>query len=141
LIALLPMLSISLYTWLDRLICAIIALAMFGLGMRVAIAQGLMLLMSYGGSNGSSGVSAVLREIESESAISRVEDAQFWQVHYGLCMANLRLNVAKGYDETSLSKLRSRISSLIQNRLGEGYGTGGFIRWEVTLQMHTDAAT
>ncbi|UNI19173.1 cation diffusion zinc membrane transporter Zrg17 [Purpureocillium takamizusanense] len=141
LIALLPLFSISLYTWLDRLICAIIALAMFGLGMRVAIAQGLMLLMSYGGSNGSSGVSAVLREIESETAISRVEDAQFWQVHYGLCMANLRLSIAKGYDETSLTKLRSRISALIQNRLGEGYGTGGFIRWEVTLQMRTDAAT
>lgn len=134
-VAVLPLLSISLYTWLDRLICAAISVAMFGLGMRVAIAQGLMLLMSYGGSNGDSGVSSVLKEIESESAITRVDEAQFWQVHYSLCMANLKVSVARGCDEVTLSKLRSRISSLIQNRLGEGYGTGGSIRWEVTMQM------
>ncbi|KAF4585442.1 cation efflux family protein family [Ophiocordyceps camponoti-floridani] len=139
LIALLPLLSISLYAWLDRLICAVISLAMFGLGFRVAIAQGLMLLMSYGGSNGHSGVSSVLREIESESAIARLEEAQFWQVNYGLCMANVRVSVGKDCDETTLSRLRHRISSLIQNRLGEGYGMGGNIRWEVTLQMNADA--
>ncbi|KJZ75518.1 hypothetical protein HIM_04981 [Hirsutella minnesotensis 3608] len=135
LIALLPLLSISLYAWLDRLICAVIALAMFGLGLRVAIAQGLMLLMSYGGSNGNSGVTSVLREIEAESIITRIEDAQFWQVNYGLCMASIKVSVAKGSDEVALCKLRNRIISLMQNRLGEGYGTGGNIRWEVTLQM------
>ncbi|RCI13627.1 hypothetical protein L249_5490 [Ophiocordyceps polyrhachis-furcata BCC 54312] len=141
LIALLPLLSISLYVWLDRLICAVISLAMFGLGVRVAIAQGLMLLMSYGGSNGNSGVSSVLREIESEPAIARVDEAQFWQVNYGLCMANVKVSVRKGYDEAALGKLRHRVASLIQNRLGEGYGTGGSIRWEVTLQMNASSAS
>ncbi|KAF4964100.1 hypothetical protein FSARC_7930 [Fusarium sarcochroum] len=141
LIALLPLLSISLYTWLDRLICAVIAFAMFALGMRLAVAQGLMLLMSYGGNGGNNGVSAVLREIETEPSVVAIDDAQFWQVHYGLCMANLKLSVVKGYDEMSLSKLRQRISGLIQNRLGEGYGHGGSIRWEVTLQMSTDGST
>lgn len=141
LIALLPMLSISLYTWLDRLICAIISLAMFTLGMRLAVAQGLMLLMSYGGHGGNTGVTSVLREIESDSSVARVDDAQFWQVHYGLCMANLKLSVDKTYDEISLGKLRNRISSLIQNRLGEGYGNGGNVRWEVTLQTSADPAS
>lgn len=136
LIAMLPLLSISLYTWLDRLICAIIALAMFALGIRLAIAQGLMMLMSYGGNNGGFDISDVLREIEAEPAISRVEEAQFWQVHYSLCMANLRVCIVKGHDEAALSKLRNRVSSLVQNRLGGGYGTGSFVRWEVTLQMH-----
>ena len=140
LIALLPLLSIELYTWLDFLICAVISFAMFALGMRLAVAQGLMLLMSYGGNSGDSGVSSVLREIETEPSIVAIDDAQFWQVHYGLCMANLKLKVVKGYDEISLSRLRSRISALIQNRLGEGYGNGGNIRWEVTLQMSTDGA-
>lgn len=140
-IALLPLLSISLYTWLDRLICVVIAFAMFALGMRLAVAQGLMLLMSYGGSGGNNGVSAVLREIETEPSVVTIDDAQFWQVHYGLCMANLKLSVVKGYDEMSLSKLRQRISALIQNRLGEGYGHGGSIRWEVTLQMTTEGNT
>ncbi|KAH7152524.1 cation efflux family-domain-containing protein [Dactylonectria estremocensis] len=140
LIALLPMFSIALYTWLDRLICAVIAFAMFSLGMRLAIAQGLMLLMSYGGTDGNSGVSAVLREIETEPSIVSIDDAQFWQVHYGLCMANLKLSVIKGYDEMSLSKLRGRVTALIQNRLGGGYGHGGNTRWEVTLQMSTDGS-
>ncbi|KAG8666441.1 cation diffusion zinc membrane transporter Zrg17 [Fusarium poae] len=140
-IALLPLLSISLYTWLDRLICVVIAFAMFALGMRLAVAQGLMLLMSYGGSDGNNGVSAVLREIETEPSVVAIDDAQFWQVHYGLCMANLKLSVVKGYDEMSISKLRQRVSGLIQNRLGEGYGHGGSIRWEVTLQMSTEGST
>lgn len=138
LIAVLPLLSIALYAWLDRLICAVIAVAMFGLGIRLAVAQGLMLLMSYGGNSGNSGVTSVLREIESEPAITRVQDAQFWQVNYGLCIANMTVSVDKGYDETALCKLRTRVSSLIQNRLGEGYGTGGNIRWEVTLQMNSE---
>ncbi|KAG6012195.1 hypothetical protein E4U54_007669 [Claviceps lovelessii] len=137
-IALLPLLSITLFTWLDRLICAVIALAMFGVGLRIVIAQGLMLLMSYGGTNGHDGVTSVLREIESDTAIFRVEESQLWQVHYGLCMANLKVRVPRGYDEVSLSKLRNRVSSLIQNRLGEGYGVGGNIRWEVTLQITPD---
>ncbi|KAM0511204.1 hypothetical protein ACHAPE_010083 [Trichoderma viride] len=139
LIALLPLLSISLYDWLDRLICAVISLAMFSLGMRVAVAQGLMLLMSYGGNRGDVGVSAVLREIESESGIARIDGAQFWQVHYGLCMANLKVIITNGYDELALGKLRNRISTLIQNRLGEGYGNGGNVRWEVTLETTVDA--
>jgi Co/Zn/Cd efflux system component len=141
LITLLPLLSITLYTWLDTLICAGISLAMFTLGFRVAVAQGLMLLMSYGGSSGNAGVSSVLREIESDSSVTSVDDAQFWQVHYGLCMANLKLSLARGYDENSLGKLRSRISSLVQNRLGEGYGTGGNVRWEVTLQLSTESTS
>ncbi|KAL7812825.1 cation efflux family domain-containing protein [Trichoderma gracile] len=138
LISLLPLLSISLYAWLDRLICAVISLAMFSLGMRVAVAQGLMLLMSYGGNRGDVGVTAVLREIEAESGIARVDGAQFWQVHYGLCMANLKLIITNGYDELALVKLRNRISALIQNRLGEGYGNGGNVRWEVTLETTID---
>lgn len=136
-LALLPLISISLYIWLDRLICTIISVAMFGLGLRVAIAQGLMLLMSYGGNGGNRGISSVLREIESEASVSRVDEAQFWQVHYGLCMANLKVELAKGCDEMSLGKLRNRLATLIQNRLGEGYGTGGLVRWEVTLQTST----
>ncbi|PHH70290.1 hypothetical protein CDD83_5471 [Cordyceps sp. RAO-2017] len=141
LIATLPSFSNPLQAWLDRVICAVISLAMFGLGVRLAVAQGLMLLMSYGGSNGNPSVSSVLHEIESEPDISGVEDAQFWQVNYGLCIANIKVSVAKGYEESALSRLRNRISSLIQNRLGEGYGTGGTIRWEVTLQINADVVT
>ena len=70
---------------------------------RLAVAQGLMLLMSYSGRTGSDSkgakrdgsLSAVVQEIESEPNIARVDEAQFWQVHYGLCMANLKISVVR----------------------------------------------
>ncbi|KAL1842685.1 hypothetical protein VTJ49DRAFT_4464 [Mycothermus thermophilus] len=129
LLLLLPLVNVPHFVWLDRLVCGTIALSMFVLGARLAVAQGLMLLMSYsprpspssggaaapaqkGGltsSNDPAGktlkklpprtytfhtVSSVLREIEAEPRIAKVEDAQFWQVHYGLAMANLKVRLA-----------------------------------------------
>ena len=153
LMVMLPLLSIPITMVLDSTVCALVAVAMFALGLRLAIAQGLMLIMSYGGRPGSVGssishgdgsgsgkdvgVADVLREIESEPSVERVDEAQFWQVHYGLCMANLKLSVARGCDDAALSRLRARVSNLVQNRLGEGYGRGGSLRWEVSLQMAT----
>ncbi|KAI1663034.1 cation efflux family-domain-containing protein [Daldinia decipiens] len=142
LMVVLPLLYIPIGVLLDSTICALVAIAMFALGLRLAIAQGLMLLMSYGGRSGSGrnkdvGVADVVREIEAEPSVERVEEAQFWQVHYGLCMANLKLSVSRSADDAAISRLRARVSSLIQNRLGEGYGKGGSLRWEVSLQMGT----
>ncbi|OTB05837.1 hypothetical protein M426DRAFT_319520 [Hypoxylon sp. CI-4A] len=145
LMVILPLLSIPIGMLFDSAICGLVAVSMFALGTRLAIAQGLMLLMSYGGRSGSSGpgrskdmgVADVVREIETEPSVEKVDEAQFWQVHYGLCMANLKLSVSKGCDDASLSRLRTRISNLIQNRLGEGYGKGGSLRWEVSLQVGT----
>ena len=189
LMLLLPLVSVPQFVWLDRFICAAITGSMFLLGVRLAIAQGLMLLMSYDGSrmtanpnatsyvpspaasgpgekkkidsgaysryNDGDSVSAVLREIEADVQVARVEEAQFWQVHYGLGMANLKVKVARSYGNgtgtgaslgsangasggddngASLSQLRSRLARIVQNRLGEGYGRGGSLRWEVTVQ-------
>lgn len=152
---LLPLLSTASFHWLDPLICVAIAVSMFVLGTRLAIAQGLMLLMSYNGRSSSpaaglasssstfadkpSDTEGVLREIESEPAVARVEDAQFWQVHYGLCMATLKLCVIRGCDDAALTQLRQRVGRIVQNRLGEGYGKGGSLKWEVTLQMNMES--
>jgi len=106
---------------------------MFFLGVRLAMAQGLMLLMSYSGS----GVSDVMHEIESEPSISQIEEARFWQVHYGLCMANLKIRV-RGADDATLGKIRDRVATLVKNRLGGGYGKGGGMKWEVTTQLTLD---
>jgi len=129
---LLPLLTITVYLWLDRLLCAVIAISMFVLGVRLAMTQGLMLLMSYSGE----GVSDVMREIHKDPMIVQVEEARFWQVHYGLCMANLKLRV-RG-DDASLVKLRERLNVLVKNRLGGGYGKGGGVKWEVTTQFTID---
>jgi len=145
LLLLLPLLSIEYYRWLDQVLCAAIAVSMFILGFRLAVAQGLMLLMSYSGraasaANRDTSISSVVREIEAEPSVARVDEAQFWQVHYGLAMANLKVCVVKGCDDGMLSQLRSRAARMIQNRLGEGYGRGGSLRWEVTVQASTDPA-
>ncbi|CAK7226215.1 cation diffusion zinc membrane transporter Zrg17 [Sporothrix curviconia] len=181
----LPLMFVAVQAWLDRLLCAMIAVSMLLLGSRLAVAQGLMLLMSYsgkegGGASGSAGasfshksqspslsqknqpplhlpssststpatvalekkaptVASVLDEIAAEPQIARVEDAQFWQVHYGLGMANLRVRIAQGCnDDATLRQVRSRIARVVQSRLGEGYGMGNSLRWEVTVQTSVD---
>jgi divalent metal cation (Fe/Co/Zn/Cd) transporter len=128
LLLLLPLLSIQLYVWLDRVLSITMAVSMCILGFRIGKTLGSMLLMSYSGR----GVSDVMRDIEADPSVSAIDDARFWQVHYGLCMANLKLRVSGS--EENLVKLRDRVSSLIRNRLGGGYGSGGQ-RWEVSLQF------
>lgn len=128
---LLPLLSIEIYLWLDRALSCTIALSMCILGCRLVKTLGLMLLMSYSGN----GVAEVLRDIEADPSVAAIEDARFWQVHYGLCMANLKLRV-RG-TEDGLAKLRDRVASLVKNRLGGGYGSGGQ-RWEVSTQLNMD---
>lgn len=128
LLLLLPLLSVQMYTWLDRVLSGTIAVSMCILGVRLVKTLGFMLLMSYSGN----GVSEVMRDIESEPSVSGVDEARFWQVHYGLCMANLKLRVRGSED--SLARLREKITSLIRNKLGGGYGSGGQ-RWEVSTQL------
>lgn len=139
------------FVWLDRAICALISASMFFLGVRLAVAQGLMLLMSYSSQQpasknvvapgtGSSSVAAVLREIEADPHVARVDEAQFWQVHYGLGVANLSVMLRGGGDDGVVSALRTRLARVVQSRLGEGYGRGGSLRWEVTVQMCGDGS-
>jgi divalent metal cation (Fe/Co/Zn/Cd) transporter len=128
LLLLLPLVSIRIYGWLDKLLSGTIALSMCFLGVRLVKTLGSMLLMSYSGQ----GVSDVIKDIEADPAVFGIDDARFWQVHYGLCMANMKLRVSG--TEDSLGRLREKISSLIRNRLGGGYGTGGQ-KWEVSLQF------
>ncbi|KAJ5082573.1 hypothetical protein N7532_011616 [Penicillium argentinense] len=128
LLLLLPLVSIRIYDWLDKLLSGTIAISMCVLGVHLVKALGSMLLMSYSGR----GVSDVIKDIESDPSVFGVDDARFWQVHYGLCMANLKLRVS-GTDD-NVARLREKISSLIRNRLGGGYGTGGQ-KWEVSLQF------
>lgn len=128
LLLILPLVSIKLYNWLDILLSGTIAISMCVIGVRLVKTLGSMLLMSYSGT----GVPEVIKDIEADPSVNGVDDARFWQVHYGLCMANLRLRV-EGSEE-NLVRLRERICSLIRNRLGGGYGVGGQ-KWEVSMQF------
>lgn len=130
-VLLLPLLSLHAYEWIDNAISITIALAMCFLGLHLGKTVGSMLLMSYSGG----GVSDVIRDIESDPLVAKVEEAKFWQAHYGVGIANIRLRV-RGSEE-QLLRLRERITSLIRNRLSGGYGRGGQ-KWEVSIQCRMD---
>ncbi|KPI36057.1 putative zinc transporter zrg17 [Cyphellophora attinorum] len=131
---LLPLLELHVYEWIDKLLSLTIAVAMLVLGVHLGKNVGSMLLMSYPGT----GVAEVIKSIEADPAVRGVEQAKFWQAHYGVGMANLRLRVTG--TEESLLKLRERIASLVRNRLSGGYGRGGQ-RWEVSVQFKVEAAS
>ncbi|KAK8192694.1 cation diffusion zinc membrane transporter Zrg17 [Zalaria obscura] len=134
LLLLLPLLSIQTYTWFDAVLSLVIALAMIFFGIRLGTSLASVLLMSYSGRGGSASVQDVIAEIESDATVSSVDEARFWQVHYGLCMANLKLRYRGGGYGDDLSRLRERVTSLVKNRLGGGYGGGGS-KWEVSVQL------
>lgn len=127
LLLLLPLLSIQMYVWLDRTLSFTVAISMVVLGWIQGWTVGKMLMMSYSGP----GVSAVMYDIETDPAVSAVEEAKFWQVHYGLCQANIKLRV-RNLEE--MGRLRDRIGSMVRSRLGGGYGSGGQ-KWEVSTQI------
>ncbi|KAB8338975.1 hypothetical protein FH972_021914 [Carpinus fangiana] len=127
---LMPFLSYELYTLIDRTLSTAMACAMCFLGGLLVKNLGAMLLMSYNGP----GVVEMLSELEREPNVSSIVEAKFWQVHYGLCMANLKLRV-KGTEEQIL-RLREHVQSLIKARLGLPYdGIGAAQVWEVSTQM------
>jgi divalent metal cation (Fe/Co/Zn/Cd) transporter len=134
LMLLLPLLSIQAYHWFDAAMSFAIAISMMALGIRLGMSLSSILLMSYSAPAGSATVKEVISEIETDRCVSAVQDAKFWQVHYGLCMANLTLRCRAADYGTELAKTRERISSLVRNRLGGGYGSGG-LKWEVSIQL------
>lgn len=129
LLLLMPLMSIEYYTPTDRILSMVMACAMSAVGGLLVKKLGAMLLMSYNGG----GVQEVLAAIERDPAVSRIEEAKMWQVHYNLCMANLKLRV-RGTDE-ELAKLRERVQSLVKLKLGGGYGREGGMVWEVNTGL------
>lgn len=127
-ILVLPLLSHHAYERFDKFLALSIAACMLFLGVHLGKNVGSMLLMSYPGP----GVSALLTDIESESLVKKVDQMKIWQAHYGVGMADLKLQVVG--TEDNLLRLRERITSMIRNRLGGGYGTGGQ-RWEVSVEF------
>ncbi|KAG8626290.1 hypothetical protein KVT40_005235 [Elsinoe batatas] len=133
LLLLLPLFSIDTYSWFDTALSAVIAVMMIAFGAKLGSALASMLLMSYSGPGGVERVKEVIAEIESDPMISEVEEAKFWQVHYGLGMANLKLRYrGNGYGD-EMAKVRDKLTRLIRTRLGGEYGAG--LKWEVSTQL------
>lgn len=128
LLLILPLLSIQTYSLFDLIFSLLIATLMIAFGVRLGTSLASMLLMSYKPpSTDKNAVRDVISEVESDPGISAVEEARFWQVHYGLCMANLKLRYWAGGSADDLGRIRQRVASLVRQRLGG--------KWEVSLQM------
>ena len=132
LLLVLPLLSIQTYALFDFGFSVLIATLMVAFGTRLGTSLASMLLMSYSPRDAKSngGVRDVVADIGMQEGVSDVEEARFWQVHYGLCMANLKLryrgSTAGGYGD-EMTRIRQRVTSVIRQRLGG--------KWEVSVQM------
>ncbi|KAK5117948.1 hypothetical protein LTR62_003992 [Meristemomyces frigidus] len=135
LLLILPFLGMQSYKYFDLLFALAIAFLMITLGVRLGTSLASMLLMSYkSGAEDKRAVRLVIDEIETDPGVSAVEEARFWQVHYGLCMANLKLRYwqdgGTGYGD-EITRIRSRVMDLVRQRLGETRG----MHWEISVQM------
>ncbi|KAF2765256.1 hypothetical protein EJ03DRAFT_331140 [Teratosphaeria nubilosa] len=128
-ILILPFLTANHYKAFDLLLSICIASLMILLGARLGTSLASMLLMSFRPpSKDRLAVRDVIQEIEGDAGVGKLEEARFWQVHYGLCMANVKLRYRRGAE---MAKIRQRIVGLVRRRLGDVRGVG----WEVTVQM------
>ncbi|KAH9832372.1 Cation efflux family [Teratosphaeria destructans] len=128
-ILILPFLTANHYRTFDLLLSICIASLMILLGARLGTSLASMLLMSFRPpSKDRLAVRDVIQEIEGDAGVGKVEEARFWQVHYGLCMANVKLRYRRGAE---MAKIRQRIVSIVRRRLGDVKG----VVWEVTVQM------
>lgn len=132
----LPLFSEKTYNTVDTLLSLCIAGLMITFGTRLGTSLAAMLLMSYRHPTDPHAARNVIKGLEADPAVSVIEEVRIWQVHYGLCMANLKLRYrpASGYGDEIL-RIRQRVTSLIRSHLGSVYGEGKGPRWDVSVQM------
>lgn len=131
---LLPFLPRETYGWFDKILSFVIAVLMIAFGVRLATSLASMLLMSFSPPSGDSqAMRNVIQDIaQVDAAVSNVDEARFWQVHYGLCMANIKLRYRTtegGYGVSDdMTRIRKKVTSLIRQRLGG-------VNWDVSVQL------
>ncbi|KAK4619428.1 putative zinc transporter zrg17 [Fulvia fulva] len=136
LMLLLPFLTEDTYGLLDKALSFIIAGLMIALGVRLATSLASMLLMSFR-PPGKGALELVIDDIaNADSSITNVDEARFWQVHYGLCMANLKMRYrgsrgGYGMNTDDMTRIRKKAESLIRERLN-GW------KWDVSVQLSVE---
>ena len=128
LLLIMPFLSLSTYKYFDLSFSVLIATLMIAFGIRLGTSLASMLLMSYQPTRDKNAVRELVNSIETDPGVAAVEEARFWQVHYGLGMANVKLRYWSADDA---ARVRQRVVSMVRQRLGGMRGLG----WEVSVQM------
>ena len=135
----LPLFSEKTYNAVDIVLSFCIAAVMITFGTRLGTSLASMLLMSYRHPTDPIAVRNVIKGLESDPGVSVIEEVRVWQVHYGLCMANMKLKYrpASGYGDEVI-RIRQKVSSLVRSHLGSVYGEGKGPRWDVSVQMSVE---
>ncbi|KAK9495111.1 cation efflux family-domain-containing protein [Lipomyces doorenjongii] len=108
--------SESWYSTIDNMLAVVIAFAMCFVGWMTALTLGRMLLMGFNGNC----ARMILEEIEGDSDVKSVEESRMWQVHYGLCIINIKLRLQGSVvDETSV---RANVNRIIGDVLKANLG-------------------
>ncbi|KAI9653298.1 MAG: Endoplasmic reticulum zinc transporter [Alyxoria varia] len=68
-------------------------------------------------------VTSVIRAIQLDPVVSSIEEAKFWQVHYGLCLANLKLRVNPMRGINGNGNSSANVASMSPVGLSSGPGT------------------
>ncbi|KAF7195463.1 putative zinc transporter zrg17 [Pseudocercospora fuligena] len=133
LILALPFLTQQHYGVFDFILSIIIALLMVALGAKLGTSLSSMLLMSYNPRRKNAMPDIIDEIANSDAAVTNVDEATFWQVHYGLCMANLKLRYRKsrggyGMNADDLTRIRKKVTDVIMKQFGG-------VRWDVSVQL------
>ncbi|OLL26679.1 putative zinc transporter zrg17 [Neolecta irregularis DAH-3] len=123
-----PLFGTSAEHPLDICLASVIAAQMCTFGYQLAKVLGGMLLMTYPNRD----VTTCVRELSHDSNIVSIEQCEIWQPHHDICVANVFARV-KGGDNAE-KHARERITKIIRDNLGGGYGAGGNAKWEVTVE-------
>lgn len=129
LLASLPLFQISFSQKWDTSFSLLIALITIILGARLSLSLGRVLLMSYPAREEQ--IRELVADVWEVPDVSAVEEAKVWQVHYGLCMASLKVKVRAA---EAVERVREAASKVVERRLKNENG-GDRVRWEVSCMV------
>ncbi|KAK9453173.1 cation efflux family-domain-containing protein [Dipodascopsis uninucleata] len=113
----LPLLTTEPYFGaIDNFVAVLVALSMCFSGWMTALTLGRMLLMGFN----SKSTQLILKRIRDDPDIKSIEESRIWQVHYSLCIINLRIKLhGSSVDET---RVRANINRIIADVLKADMG-------------------
>ncbi|KAK9239298.1 cation efflux family-domain-containing protein [Lipomyces kononenkoae] len=104
------------YSTIDSMLAVVIALAMCFVGWMTALTLGRMLLMGFDGRC----ARMILDEIQADRHVKSIEESRMWQVHYGLCIINIKLQLqSSAVDEAAV---RANVNKIIGDVLKANLG-------------------
>ncbi|KAK7203199.1 cation efflux family-domain-containing protein [Myxozyma melibiosi] len=101
---------------IDAVLSVGIAGVMCFVGWMTALTLGRMLLMGFNPQSHQ----MIAKKIQAEADVSSIEEIRMWQVHYGLCIINIRLRVRGG--TANEAQIRANVNAIVGEVLKANMG-------------------